>query len=312
MDAEQLTAGSGDALTADTITVPLVIRGRVIEDDIVSYDARRGGITFQSPDVGRRIDELVLRDPAALSDLYTLSLDEIADFLDELGRRLSPATNPHMARALEIAQAVSGLSRAMLGGVYDAMRGVLRRDRVLELAEANVGIDYLEGWVPRRLEDRVVEVRAFGARTVHVIAGNSPVCAVHAVLTNAVLRSDAIIKTPSNDPFTASAIALTMAEMAPEHPLTRHLSVAYWKGGDSELERRLYRPTHVEKVVAWGGMASMQHIRAHLGPGLDLIALDPSSAPRSSAPPRWLTRRRCARPLAGSRATSRRSTRRGA
>jgi hypothetical protein len=90
-----------------------------------------------------------------------------------------------------------------------------------------------------------------------------------------VLRSDAIIKAPSNDPFTALAIARTMVDMAPDHPLTKHLSVAYWKGGDEAFEQRLYQPQNLEKIVAWGGFASMKHVTKYIQPGLELISLDP-------------------------------------
>ena len=90
-----------------------------------------------------------------------------------------------------------------------------------------------------------------------------------------VLRSDAIIKAPSNDPFTALAIARTMVEMAPDHPLTKHLSVAYWKGGDQAFEERLYQPQNLEKIVAWGGFNSMKHVTRYIQPGLELISLDP-------------------------------------
>ncbi|MCY1290865.1 Long-chain acyl-protein thioester reductase [compost metagenome] len=95
------------------------------------------------------------------------------------------------------------------------------------------------------------------------------------IIRNMVLRSDAIIKAPSNDPFTALAIARTMVDMAPDHPLTRHLTVAYWKGGDQELEQRLYQPQNLEKIVAWGGFASMKHVTRYIQPGLELISLDP-------------------------------------
>jgi hypothetical protein len=139
-----------------------------------------------------------------------------------------------------------------------------------------VGIDYLEGWVPRTMNDgRRVSIRAFGARSVHVIAGNSPLIAALSIIRNAVCRSDAIIKTPSNDPATALAIARTMAELDAEHPVTRHLSVAYWKGGDVEFESRLYQPANVEKIIAWGGFASVTHVLRYVQPGLELISLDP-------------------------------------
>jgi hypothetical protein len=108
-----------------------------------------------------------------------------------------------------------------------------------------------------------------------VLAGNVPVPSAMGVIRNAITRSDAIFKTPSNDPVTAVAIARTMIDMAPEHPITRHLSVAYWKGGDTEIETLLYRPDHIDKIVAWGGAASMQHITRYIQPGIDLVAMDP-------------------------------------
>src|SRR5690606_11284094 len=61
----------------------------------------------------------------------------------------------------------------------------------------------------------------------------------------------------------------------PNHPITKHLSVAYWKGGDETVEKFLYDIKHIEKIVAWGGFDSMRSVRQYLQPGIDLVALDP-------------------------------------
>src|SRR5262249_51946335 len=37
----------------------------------------------------------------------------------------------------------------------------------------------------------------------------------------------------------------------------------------------LYQPQHIEKIVAWGGLASVKHVTRYIQPGLELIALDP-------------------------------------
>jgi hypothetical protein len=66
-----------------------------------------------------------------------------------------------------------------------------------------------------------------------------------------------------------------MCELDPHHPVTRHLSVAYWKGGDSTVEDTLYVPQKVEKILAYGGESSMRHIRKYMTPGLEIVALDP-------------------------------------
>jgi hypothetical protein len=120
-----------------------------------------------------------------------------------------------------------------------------------------------------------MRVRAFGARTIHVAAGNGGVVSAITVLRGAITRGDTIIKAPSNDPLTAVAIARTLCDIAPGHPLTKHLSVAYWKGGDVDVEEPLYQPENIEKIVAWGGFASVKHVTRYIQPGLELIALDP-------------------------------------
>ena len=51
--------------------------------------------------------------------------------------------------------------------------------------------------------------------------------------------------------------------------------VGYWKGGDAAVEEALYRPEHIEKIVAWGGLASVNHVTRYIQPGLEMIALDP-------------------------------------
>ena len=256
--------------------VPLIIRGRVIDSDEVRHGGRGSKVTFTSADVGRYAGQLALASPSALDDLYRLRFEEILDFLEALGERLTLEKNPWIQQAFELSSRTSGLSRPILQTMYESMGHSLRRDTLREVTEHAIGIDYLEGWVERPLAGGLISrTRAFGARCVHIVAGNAPGTSVLTIARNAITRGDAIIKTPSNDPLTAAAIARTMIDMAPDHPLTRHLSVAYWKGGDTTLEEQLYHPRHIEKIVAWGGMASIKHVARYIQPGIELVALDP-------------------------------------
>ena len=105
--------------------------------------------------------------------------------------------------------------------------------------------------------------------------GNGPAATTIAVIRNALTRSDGVIKTPSNDPFTGPAIVRTMVDIDPNHPLTKHISIAHWRGGDEVFEEKIYQPHNFEKIVAWGGFASMKHVTRYIQPGLELISLDP-------------------------------------
>jgi hypothetical protein len=120
-----------------------------------------------------------------------------------------------------------------------------------------------------------VSIRAVGTRQLHITAGNVPVVAAMTVARAGLTKSDILIKSPSNDPLTANAIARTLIGLAPDHPLTRHIAVAYWKGGDAFMDGQIVRTSRIDKITAWGGMSSVRHIQKFLTPGIDLTALNP-------------------------------------
>src|SRR5690606_26513538 len=192
--------------------VPLVIRGRVIDTPTAAFGGRGDGMVFHACDVAEHLDELALSAPSAMADLYTLSFDDILDFLHRLGERLQLADNAYLQEAFRVSCLTSGLSESILRHHYKEIPFYFHRDVVSGMAEGLVGIDFLEGWVerPSGSPGVSVAVRAFGARCVHVIAGNVPAIGVMTIVRNAFTRSDAIIKSPSNDPLTALAVARTM------------------------------------------------------------------------------------------------------
>ena len=258
------------------IIAPAVIRGQILTDDLVGFGGRGGEMEFLSPDPMKLIDRLPLRDPGSMRRLYTLTIDDIIDFLVELGPQLDPAKNEFMQEALEQSYGATDLTPPILRWQYSLIPHFLARDMVRGYIDVPIGIPYVEGWQPTTLADgRTASIRAMGARCLHITAGNSPITAIITLVRNALTRSDCIIKSPSNDPFTAVALARTMASIAPDHPLTQHFSVAYWKGGSVDFEERLYQPRNIEKIIAWGGFASVKHVTRYIQPGLELISLDP-------------------------------------
>jgi hypothetical protein len=262
------------------IKVPFVIRGEVIEDYELEFGNRSAsGITFETPNVEKYIRSLVNTDPNSLLDLYTISLEDIYSYLHELGDRLNFDKNRRVREAFEVSCYFSNLSRSVLESVYRNCFVAFNRSTLREIVENGIGSQYLEGWVPRQLLDgSTISIRAIGARGVHVIAGNIPIVAAMTFMRSAITRSDTIVKLPSNDPLTAVTIAREAIEMAPDHPITKHFSVAYWKGGDEKVESQIYAANNIEKICAWGGYASIKHISKYLGPGIDLVTLDPKSS----------------------------------
>lgn len=264
-------------VTQDVIDIPIIIRGRIIEpgDDAITFGGRGGGAKFRQADARKYVRDLVLPNGSALRDLYEMPTEEIIAFLAKIGPRVT-LDNPHMQKAFDLALASGEMTEPVLRPIYDTFPHMFNADRLREMIDSHVGIDYLDGWVEQGAPGRsAVRIRAVGTRQLHIIAGNVPVTAGITITRGALTKGDTLIKTPSNDPFTAAAIVQTMIDIDPDHPVTKHFSVAYWKGGDEEIEKQIIQPNKLERITAWGGMSSMRHIQKYLVPGIELIPANP-------------------------------------
>lgn len=258
------------------VDVPIIARGRVItpDADAVEFKGRAGAI-FRSPDPHKHIQDLVLGNPVLLSDLNDTPMREIIDFLAEAGKRLKLEDNEHLQQSFELALQAGGLAEPILRGVYDELPHMFDPKGLTDMVENTIGIRYLDGWVPTGGPHSNCRVRAVGTRQLHITAGNVPVVAALTIVRGALTKSDVLIKSPSNDPLTANAIARTLIELDANHPVTKHIAVAYWKGGDEHMDSQIVRTSRIDKITAWGGMASVKHIQKFLSPGIDLTALNP-------------------------------------
>ena len=262
---------------SDTINIPIISRGKILmpgEDDAVEF-AGRGGATFLSPDPHKHIHDLVLGNPVRLSDLMDTPMHDIIDFLAEAGKRLRLDDNIWLQESFELALKAGGLAEPILRGVYDDLPHMFNPDALTAQAESTIGIDFLDGWVPAGGEHSHCRLRAVGTRQLHITAGNVPVVAALTIVRGALTKSDVLIKSPSNDPLTANAVARTLIDLDPGHPVTKHIAVAYWKGGDEFMDSQIVRTSRIDKITAWGGMASVKHIQKFLTPGIDLTAMNP-------------------------------------
>jgi hypothetical protein len=252
-----------------------VLRGKVIDSDLIEFGGRGGDITFLAPDPHKIATQIPLASPRLMEDLYTLSFEDILDYLGELGARLDIRKNDYLLEAREYSYATAPTTKPIMDHFYHDMPFMFDKERIRGMVDFTIGIDHLERWVEKEINGSKVGIRAYGARALHIVAGNGPVLGALTILRGAVTRGDTIIKVPSNDPFTTGAIARTMVDMAPDHPITKHIAVAYWRGGDEALEEQIYQPHHIEKICAWGGFASVKHVAKYIQPGIELISLDP-------------------------------------
>jgi hypothetical protein len=263
-------------MMSNVVDIPIIARGRIIMpgEDAVEFKGR-GGAAFRQADPHKHIHDLVLGDTSRMRDLHDTPMAEIIEVLAELGKRLSLDDNPLMQESFELALKAGGLAEPILRGVYDALPRMFDADAMTKLVDKTIGLAYIDGWVPSGGEYDCVSIRAVGTRQLHITAGNVPVVAAMTLARAGLTKSDILIKSPSNDPLTANAIARTLIGLAPDHPVTKHIAVAYWKGGDDFMDSQIIRTSRIDKITAWGGMSSVKHIQKFLTPGIDLTALNP-------------------------------------
>lgn len=263
--------------SADVLKAPHFVQGALVEGDAVRHRSRDLGADFVTPAID--LDALVLP-RSQLPPLLDVKLTEIIDFLAETGERLQLDRNPHLQQCLELIAATNPLPRRVVENLYRQAPMYLTKPLLQSMVDSNfANREALDGWVERTdIYGNKGAVRAFPSRMVHMLAGNAPSGCVASIAQGALVKAVNLFKMPSSDPFTTVAVLRTMAEIEPKHPVVQSMSAVYWQGGDTAIERTLYRPQYFDKIVAWGGGEAINNVIQYLGPGIQLISFDPKSS----------------------------------
>jgi hypothetical protein len=264
------------AVPTGAVPVCHVVKGEAVFGTSLEYG--RGEGRFATPALD--LDHLVWsrREPGPAFDV---PLAEIMDVMEALGDRLTRDPDGLLAEALEFSVLTSPLPRGVLERSYASLGRIFnRRSMVFQVEQELGGADVVDGW--REIDDapsgRKQRTRAFPPRLIHVIAGNAPGVAALSVLRGALTKGVHLLKLPSNDLFSATAILRALSAVAPRHPVARSFSAAYWRGGDAKVEGLLFRPQFFDKLVAWGGESTIRSAKQYIGPGFELVAFDPKTS----------------------------------
>jgi Acyl-CoA reductase (LuxC) len=269
-----MNSESAIARPENALCVPHIVMGAIMGDCTQPQSTSDSGAAFWTPKLD--LDGLVLP-RGELPPAYNLPTGEVIDFLVATGERLDFETNPWLAEAVESTARVNPLPRFVVENIYRELPMYFRRETLEFEIERTLGSQQvLDGW--QSVTDwsgRDVSVRAFPSRLVQILAGNSPSVAATSIVRGAMSKSVSILKLPSNDLFTCSAILRTMADIDADHPVLRSFSAVYWCGGDAAIENILYRPQYVDKIIVWGGESAVKNVVKYLRPGIEMVAFDP-------------------------------------
>jgi hypothetical protein len=258
---------------SNRILVPHVVKGETIIEAQVEHHSRATGDIVMTPAID--LDSLIWprHQPGPAFDT---PIAEIVDFLVEVGKALDFDRNVHLQEAAIRNVRFGTLGPRILENCYRDIARFFERDGIEAEAEGALGsLRAVDGWQDRIVRGRHVQIRAFPPRIVHILAGNAPIVPPITIIRGAISKGVHLLKMPSNDMFTATALLRTMADVGPNHPVTKSFSAAYWRGGDQAIESHIFRSQYYDKLVVWGGDAAVRHAMRYIAPGFEVVSFDP-------------------------------------
>ncbi len=213
------------------------------------------GRVMALPDVGEADVAGILR---ATSDnpLAEVRTDDVIAFLHNVGKNWK---SPEYARRrLYVRNLCTYLGYSARNAEHQAdwiAMYLCSHFRMHSQLHAELGDRYaLDRWVP----NGEAEIRAFPrGRVAHVLAGNLPEVSLVSLLRGLLTRNVNLVKLPTGDPLTASALAASFADVDAEHPVSRAVSVLWWsnpQGVGASLVGSM------DAVCAWGGAEAMDWV----------------------------------------------------
>jgi long-chain-fatty-acyl-CoA reductase len=219
----------------------------------------------------RVVDAIVALDRWSLA---STPLHEIVAFLANVGHNWK--ATEYARRRLYVRQLVRhlGYSEKMAEAEANWIALLLSSHyRIYDTLAAELGSWHLvDGWVER--EEALVRAWPHG-RSLHVLPGNVPLSGVASLVRALVTKNTCVLKASSDDPITPVSLALSFADVDPEHPVCRAVSVVHWpgRGGDSPQARRLARDADV--VCAWGGEEAIGWAVRNARPEAEVLKFGP-------------------------------------
>jgi hypothetical protein len=255
---------------AKPLEVVHIARGRVVTGADDLHQTRDLDITFTTPKLDIPATVWARPEPGPA---FGLPVKEIIDFLLELAEHMT-LDNPIMKEACEKTAIINYLPAGAVEAAYKRIGDFFDKDLIeFEVEQSLRGPQTWE--TVTQPGSRRMDIRLYPIRLLHFMAGNGPALGALTIIRAALVRSVSVLKLASSDLFTPPAIMATMAAIDPQHPITRSFSAIYWRGGTEPVERALFRNEYFDTVVAWGGASAIRNVQKYIGPGLDLVALNP-------------------------------------
>lgn len=189
--------------------------------------------------------------------LAHIPVERIITLLDRVANRWLDPASPYRREAEGLLPAITGYSEPAIRKGLSSFLSLLRRANLERLVEQELADpQVLDGFRPHARGGG--QTRAYGpALTVHVWSGNVPGLPAQSLTNGLLVKSACLGKVASEEPLFASLLAESIAEV--DERLAECLAVAWWAGGDEELERTAF--ARADAIIAYGSETAMAAIR---------------------------------------------------
>lgn len=219
------------------------------------------------------VDSLLDRAEEARGRVQEVSVREIIDLLDRVGRLWGSADFEPRRLAVRHMPEVVGFSPAMVERGLDELARLCSRRNLLELLRYELGIvETLDRWYWRAGYGGYLKGQPLGV-VLHVSPGNVFLGAVDSLLRGLLTKNANLLKVSSADPIFPLLFARTLADADPDGVLSRSFAVVSFRGGEADLEARFKQ--RCQGIVVWGGEQAVQSWRRDLPLGVRLVEYGP-------------------------------------
>ncbi len=182
-------------------------------------------------------------------NLADVSLQEIVTFLNRAGQLWKNEEYARRRLYIRELRRLHGYSQKMAETEADLISTTLRaHTQMHDMVAVELGHRaIMDHWIRR--ED--AEVRAYPRGTsVHVLPGNVPYSTTVSLLRALVTKNAAVLKYSAGEPATAVALAQSLCDVDPDHPVTKSVCAVFWDR-DCQQGKRVLAAADV--ICAWGG-----------------------------------------------------------
>jgi long-chain-fatty-acyl-CoA reductase len=259
-----------DEPTGKVLELPIVVCGEV------KLPTPENSISLSyGDDMEVRIPRLEAADVARIReadnrDIAALSVDDVAIFLNDLCKKWIDEDYEFRQLVTETIAETAGYVGPSIYYDLGLLSTALRRIKVYDMLESEIGDPYLlDEWLPRKTVYLHAEPRG---KVTHIMVGNIPMAGLFSIVRSVMTKNMTIAKLPKRDAVTSLLFALSFIANAPDHPITKSLTVAYWEPG-STIEDEILDMSDV--VCAWGHETSIEPIKKRIRYGTEFVEFGP-------------------------------------